>query len=46
MDFADASLVVLAALQKMDSLLSLDTDFTVYRLPGKKRFKNPLTDAE
>ena len=46
MDFADVSLVVLAALQKMDSLLSLDTDFTVYRLPGKKRFKNPLTDAE
>ena len=46
MDFADASLVVLAVLQKMDSILSLDADFTVYRLPGKKRFKNPLTDAE
>ena len=46
MDFADASLVVLAVLQKMDTILSLDADFTAYRLPGKKRFKNPLTDAE
>ena len=44
MDFADASLVVLAVRQKMDTILSLDADFTVYRLPGKKRFKNPLTD--
>jgi hypothetical protein len=46
MDFADASLVVLAVLQKMDSILSLDADFTVYRLPGKKRLKNPLTVAK
>jgi len=45
-DFADASLMVLAALQKMHSILSLDADFTVYRLPGKKRFRNPLTGAE
>jgi hypothetical protein len=45
MDFADASLVALAALRKMDSILSLDAEFTVYRLPGKKRFNNPLTDA-
>lgn len=45
MDFADASLVVLAVRQKMDTVLSLDADFAVYRLPGKKRFRNPLTDA-
>jgi predicted nucleic acid-binding protein len=46
MDFADASVVVLAVMQKMDSILSLDADFTLNRLPGKKRIKNPLTDAE
>lgn len=45
MDFADASLVVLAVRLETDTILSLDADFTVYRLPGKKRFKNPLTDA-
>jgi hypothetical protein len=30
----------------MDTILSLDADFTVYRLPGKKRLKNPLMEAE
>jgi predicted nucleic acid-binding protein len=43
MDFADASLVVLAAKSGLDAILSLDADFGVYRLPGKKTFKNLLS---
>ena len=42
MDFADASLVILAMKTGLDSILSLDADFTIYRLPGKKPFKNLL----
>ncbi len=42
MDFADASLVVLATKSGLDAILSLDADFGVYRLPGKKTFKNLL----
>ena len=42
MDFADASLVILAIKTGFDSILSLDADFTIYRLPGKKPFKNLL----
>jgi predicted nucleic acid-binding protein len=42
MDFADASLVILAMKTGLDTILSLDVDFTVYRLPGKKPFKNLL----
>ncbi|HXZ46904.1 MAG TPA: hypothetical protein VEH02_09285 [Pseudolabrys sp.] len=42
MDFADASLVMLAMKTGLDAILSLDADFSVYRLPGKKPFKNLL----
>lgn len=42
MDLADASLVVLAMKTGLDAILSLDKDFEVYRLPGKKAFKNLL----
>jgi predicted nucleic acid-binding protein len=42
MDFADASLVMLAMKIGLDAILSLDADFAVYRLPGKKPFKNLL----
>lgn len=42
MDFADASLVVLAMKTGVDAILSLDADFSVYRLPGKKTFTNLL----
>lgn len=42
MDLADASLVMLAMKSGLDSILSLDADFTIYRLPGKKPFKNLL----
>lgn len=42
MDFADASLVMLATKTGLETILSLDSDFSVYRLPGKKPFKNLL----
>lgn len=42
MDFADASLVMLAIKTGLDTILSLDADFSIYRLPGKKPFKNLL----
>jgi predicted nucleic acid-binding protein len=35
MDFADASLMVIAEKKKLFSIISLDSDFTIYRLPGK-----------
>lgn len=41
-DFADISLVVLAERTGRDAVLSLDSDFAVYRLPGRRPFKNPL----
>jgi predicted nucleic acid-binding protein len=42
MDFADASLVVLAMRSRMDAIVSLDRDFDIYRLAHKKSFKNLL----
>jgi uncharacterized protein len=43
MDFADASLVALALRDGFDAILSLDSDFEIYRLAGKKRFRNLLS---
>jgi len=42
MDFADVSLVVLAMREGLDRIVSLDSDFEIYRLAGKKRFRNLL----
>jgi hypothetical protein len=39
MDLADASLVALAEERGLDRVFTLDSDFEVYRLPGKKRFR-------
>lgn len=39
MDFADSSLVVLAELTGLRSILTLDKDFFVYQLPGKSSFE-------
>lgn len=39
MDLADASLVALAEARNLRSVLTLDSDFTVYRLSSKKAFK-------
>jgi len=43
MDFADASLVVLAQKAGLDEIVSLDQDFSIYRLPRKKKFRNLLS---
>jgi predicted nucleic acid-binding protein len=43
MDFADASLVAIALRDDEDRIVSLDSDFEIYRLAGKKRFRNLLT---
>lgn len=42
MDLADASLVVLAERTGRDTIVSLDSDFEVYRLRGKRAFRNLL----
>jgi predicted nucleic acid-binding protein len=49
MDFADATLVHLAARKSIETILTVDqTDFSVYRITGKRRFRvlssrTPLT---
>ena len=45
MDFADASLVVLAMKRGVDVIVSLDLDFDIYRLAYKKSFKNLLSSV-
>jgi predicted nucleic acid-binding protein len=39
-DFADLSLVVLAERRKLRRVASVDRDFAVYRLPGRRKFEN------
>lgn len=39
MDLADATLVALAEERDDDEIFTLDDDFTVYRLYGRRRFK-------
>lgn len=40
MDFADATLVYLAARESLQTVLTIDqTDFSVYRLAGKRRLR-------
>jgi uncharacterized protein len=40
MDFADATLVYLAARESLETVVTVDqTDFSVYRLAGKRRFR-------
>jgi predicted nucleic acid-binding protein len=40
MDFADATLVLAAEKTGIRSIISIDADFDIYRLPGKVRIKN------
>lgn len=42
MDLADASLVVLAMKTGIHRILSLDSDFDIYRLPDRSRLTNVL----
>ena len=45
MDLADASLVVLALQTGVKNIISLDSDFHIYRLPDKGALKNLLTKS-
>ena len=39
-DFADASLVAMAERLNVSSIASVDRDFAIYRVSGKRRFEN------
>ncbi|MFP3042301.1 pilus assembly protein [Treponema primitia] len=43
MDFADATLVIAAEKRGIRSIISIDSDFDIYRLPGKRMIKNVFT---
>jgi uncharacterized protein len=45
MDLADASLVALATQMGLSEIVSIDSDFDIYRLPNGIRLKNRLADA-
>ena len=40
MDFADATLVLAAEQTGIHKIISIDSDFDIYRLPGKERIEN------
>ena len=40
MDFADATLVIAAEKTGIKKIISIDSDFDIYRLPGKVRIEN------
>jgi predicted nucleic acid-binding protein len=40
MDFADATLMLTAEKKRIFSIISLDSDFDIYRLPGKVMLEN------
>jgi predicted nucleic acid-binding protein len=40
MDFADATLVLAAEKTGIRSIISIDSDFDIYRLPGKEKIHN------
>ena len=42
MDFADASLIVLAEIQNQPDIITIDSDFDVYRFSVNRKFNNLL----
>ena len=40
MDFADATLVIAAEKTGIKKIISIDSDFDIYRLPGKVKIEN------
>lgn len=42
MDFADATLVIIAEELNIKKVISLDADFSIYRIKGKNKFENLL----
>lgn len=43
MDFADSCLVLLAEKLNIQTIATIDRDFTIYRIKGKKKFKVVLS---
>ena len=43
MDFADSCLVLLAEKLNLQTIATIDRDFTIYRIKGKKKFKVVLS---
>ena len=43
MDFADSCLVFLAEQLKLDTIATIDRDFTIYRINGRRKFKIALS---
>jgi len=43
MDFADSCLVYLAEQLDLDTVATIDRDFTIYRIKGRKKFKIALS---
>jgi predicted nucleic acid-binding protein len=43
LDFADAALAELLDQERIETVLSIDTDFDVYRGASRRRFHNPLS---
>lgn len=43
MDFADATLIVIAEEVNTKNIISIDNDFDIYRIKGKTKFKNLLS---
>lgn len=39
MDFADSCLVLLAEKLNLDTVATIDRDFSIYRIKGRKKFK-------
>jgi predicted nucleic acid-binding protein len=46
MDFADATLVVAAQKMGLRKIISIDSDFNVYRLPGKEHIANIFGESK
>lgn len=44
MDFANATLVLAAEQTGIKKILSIDSDFNIYRLPGKMRIENAFRE--
>ncbi len=45
MDFADASLIIASQKYSVKTIISLDKDFDIYRLPGKVKNGNEKSDS-
>ena len=43
MDFADSCLVFLAEQLSLDTIATIDRDFAIYRIKGKKKFRIALS---